>query len=270
MRVTLIQMHAIADKLQNFQQVQRLVTKAVSADHPDLIVLPEMFNYLGGNAQQREESAECFGVGKDRSLTYQFLKQLATEHRVAIHGGSCAERCGDAFYNTTLVFNNAGEELARYRKMNLFKIHFPDQASICEAAYYQAGDAITCYALGDLQIGCGICFDLRFPALFQSLVRSGAQVMVLPAAFLAHTGESHWEVLCRARAIETQSYVVAAAQSGHLIHQGDTHAHWGHSMVVDPWGRVCGELGHDAGYLTVDLDACLIDQTRERYPLTQA
>ena len=151
-------------------------------------------------------------------------QDLAAKHRIFIHAGSIMEKIpGDErIHNTSVVFNRAGEEIARYRKIHLFDVTTPDGASYKESATVKAGDAVVTYDCEGVTVGCSICYDLRFPDLFQALAEKGAQVIALPAAFTMQTGKDHWEVLLRARAIETETYVCASAQTGSFMVGNET------------------------------------------------
>ena len=198
-------------------------------------------------------------------------QEQAAKHRVFIHAGSIMERIeGDGrIYNTTVVFNRAGEEIARYRKIHLFDVTTPDGAFYKESAKVKAGDAVVVYDCEGVTVGCAICYDLRFPYLFQALAEKGAQVIALPSAFTLLTGKDHWEVLLRARAIETECYVCAAAQTGSFVAEDGRRQTYGHSLVADPWGLVVAKASDGVGVVSTRLDLAQVERVRRLIPVAQ-
>jgi len=185
------------DKAENLKVAADLIEKAVKADNPDLVVLPEYFAFLGDNPQEMHESGEEFPDGE----IYTLLSGLAKKHAITLHAGSIVEKEGNRFYNSTLVFGPDGKQIARYRKMHLFDVDTPNGISYRESDSVARGEDVVTYKVGDKTVGCGICYDIRFPELFRALRDRGADVIVLPAAFTLMTGKDHWEVLARARAV---------------------------------------------------------------------
>jgi nitrilase len=172
-------------------------------------------------------------------------------------------------HNTTVVFDRVGAEIARYRKIHLFDVTTPDGAAYKESAVVKPGDAVVTYDCEGVTIGCSICYDLRFPALFQALAEKGAEVIALPAAFTLQTGKDHWDVLLRARAIETETYVCAAAQTGTFTVGNETRATYGHSLVADPWGHVVAKASDGVGIVSTRLDPEVVRRTRALIPVAQ-
>jgi predicted amidohydrolase len=175
------------------------------------------------------------------------LQSIATEHRAVVIGGGLPERvAGDdrRAYNTALVVGPGGELAARYRKIHLFDVDIPGGATLRESDATAPGNAGLVVRAFGLSLGVTICYDVRFPELYRRLWRAGADVLLVPAAFTAHTGAAHWHLLLRARAIENQAYVVAAAQTGQHNAQ---RASYGHAMVIDPWGTVLAEQAEGDG-----------------------
>jgi len=263
MKVSLIQLNANDDKAANHAKAAALIGEAVATDRPDMVVLPEMFAYHGATAEGRRAAGEPVPGGE----TYAFLRDLAVRHKVVVHGGSYIERDGERYFNTTVAFGRDGAELARYRKIHLFDVTTQDGKEYRESAVFSRGGDVVTYDLDGIRVGCSICYDLRFPELYQALARAGAQIIMAPAAFTMMTGKDHWEVLLRARAIETETYVVAAAMWGPW--PGGKGASYGHSMVVDPWGHVIACLGEGDGFVTARLDLAYIDTVRARIPVAQ-
>ncbi|HZH26339.1 MAG TPA: carbon-nitrogen hydrolase family protein [Azospirillaceae bacterium] len=261
MKVSLIQMNSREDKAANLAAAERLIRAAVAADGPDLVALPEVWPFQGVDAELKRANAEPLPDGE----AYRLLHGLACELGVAIHGGSLHERGPEKLFNTTVVFDRDGRELARYRKMHLFDIVTPDGRAYRESSQIEGGREVVAYALAGRTVGCTICYDLRFPELFQALARKGAEVMMVPSSFTLQTGKDHWEVLLRARAIETGSYVVAPAQWGAFA--DGTRQTYGHSLVVDPWGHVVARASDGEGFVTARLDFDYLAKVREMIPV---
>ncbi|WP_420104366.1 carbon-nitrogen hydrolase family protein [Bosea sp. (in: a-proteobacteria)] len=263
MKVALVQMNAGADKAANIARARRLIDRAVREEQPDLVLLPECFAFYGGSREQQIASAEPCPGGQ----AYAMLQDAAVRHRVFIHAGSVNERAGDTVHNSTIVFDRDGREVARYRKIHMFSITAPDGVAYDEAWLYGAGSQIVTYDLDGVTVGCTICYDLRFPELFQALVDRGAKIIAVPAAFTLQTGKEHWEPLLRARAIETQCFILAPAMEGAYEEDGATHHTYGHSLVVEPWGTVIARRGLGDGIVAARLDMAEIDAARSRIQL---
>ena len=265
MRVTVVQMNSRDDKNHNLAEARRLAAEAIAADHPDLIVFPEMVSFLGGTEEQRLASAEDVPGGE----TWKTMQAIACEHNVIVHGGSFYERIpGERIsYNTSVAFGRNGAELGRYRKIHLFDITAPDGTEYRESDSVGRGSEITVYEAEGMRVGCSICYDLRFGELYRRLAGRGADLIMVPAAFTLQTGKDHWETLLRARAIETQAYVVAAGQSGSFPTPEGTRHCWGHSMIVDPWGYVAAQVSDGTGFATATIDTDYLNTVRQRIPM---
>ena len=167
-----------------------------------------------------------------------------------------------------MVFNPQGAEVARYRKIHLFDITTPDGQGYRESASYGGGDEIVAFDAGGLRVGCAICYDLRFPELFLALRQAGAELIFLPSAFTVPTGRDHWEVLIRARAIETQCWIAAAATWGqHRDGAGQIRLTFGRSLVCDPWGQVVATVSDGVGWTTARVDAAITARVRRDMPV---
>jgi predicted amidohydrolase len=274
MKISVIQMEPGPCKEDNIAQAHRLIQSVIAEDAPRLIALPETWSCLGGDPRTRLQQSERIpargGLPHSPGPAYSFLQNIARENSVYVHGGSIGERVGDRLFNTTLVFSPEGREIARYRKIHLFNADTPDGSGYRESAEYGAGDAIVTYNADDLTVGCAICYDLRFPELFLALRRAGAELIVLPSAFTLQTGRDHWEPLLRARAIETQCWIAAAATSGLHTEAGERRATFGHSLICDPWGHIVDSVADGSGWATVPIDCDLTALVRARMPvLTQ-
>ena len=267
MKVSLIQMNSISDKPANLAMARRLIEETVAADAPDWILLPECFDYLGGTRDGKRAAAETLPGGP----AYSLLQELARTYRVFIHAGSLLERIPDdeRLHNTTVVFDREGDEVARYRKIHMFDITAPDGTEYKESAAFKRGEAVVTYACEGVTVGCAICYDLRFPALFQALADKGATMIALPAAFTMQTGKDHWEVLCRARAIETETYFCAAAQTGSFTQGNETRQTYGHSLVADPWGHVVARASDGVGTVAARIDPARVEKVRAMIPVAK-
>ena len=265
MKTCVIQMNSAADKPKNLAQARRLVEEAVALEKPDWIGLPEVFDFLGGSVSEKFEAAEILRQGP----AYALCAELAKKHRVFLHAGSLLEKNadGDRLSNTSVVFDRQGREIAVYRKIHMFDVTTPDGASYRESATFRPGAEVVTYEAEGLTFGCAICYDLRFPALFQFLAARGVDALVLPSAFTLQTGKDHWEVLCRARAIETQCYFLAPAQIGAHQANGETRLTYGHSLICDPWGHKLAMVSDAPGFATARLDPALVAKVRAAIPV---
>ncbi|MCE2565235.1 carbon-nitrogen hydrolase family protein [Komagataeibacter sp. FNDCF1] len=272
MRTTVIQMAPGASAPENMEHARALVTAAVSADKPDLVILPEMWSCLGGTREMKFAAAETLpapGATGQAGPLYRFLSGMARELGIILHGGSIGERHGDRLLNTTLLFDATGQERARYRKIHLFDMTTPGGEGYRESNTYEPGsDIVTVPLSADLTAGLAICYDIRFPALFHALRARGANVLLVPAAFTVETGLAHWETLLRARAIETQCWMVACGTTGtHLDENGQKRRTYGHSMIIDPWGTIVAQVSDGPGWSTARLERGVVDSIRERMPV---
>ncbi|MBX9620019.1 MAG: carbon-nitrogen hydrolase family protein [Hyphomicrobiales bacterium] len=268
MKIALIQMNSVSDKVANITEASRLIDQAVASEKPDWVLLPEHFNWAGGGTKDKIAHADQVPGGE----AYEAIRQLAIRHRIWIHAGSLLEAIPgeERVYNTTCVFNRDGKEVARYRKIHLFDIVTPDGVEYRESATIRGGRDIVTYDCEGFRIGCTICYDLRFAELFQALVDAGANVIAVPSSFTVQTGKDHWDVLLRARAIETQAYVLAAGQCGFFTSaRGDKRLTYGHSLAADPWGHVIAKASDGPGIVTARLDKAMIERVRRDMPVDQ-
>jgi deaminated glutathione amidase len=249
MRVGLCQTNSGEDVEANLAQVEDLLRQAAEAG-VDLAALPEVWPCQGSAPQMRAAAEPVPGPRTDR------LGQIARGHGMWIHGGSVLELDDQKVFNTSLLFNRDGELVATYRKIHLFDADPPGAVPSRESYLFAAGDQVVVVETEFGRAGMSICYDVRFPELYRSLVVQGATVVFVPAAFRAETGIAHWEVLLRARAIEDQCVVIAAAQVGTWGPPGRERHTFGNSMVIDPWGRVlaCAPDGVGLTCAEVDLD----------------
>jgi nitrilase len=260
MKIGIVQINTGTDKADNLTRLERHV-RDLAADRCDLVVLPEFAMFLAGKPSELHAAAE---TSEDGAYIAK-MKELARECGVNIHLGSFVERQGDRFLNTSFVLDRNGESMGRYSKLHRFDMDLPDGTSIRESEIVDRGDAITVVDIDGVKVGLSICYDVRFPELYRALVDLGADVIVVPAAFAFQTGADHWEVLLRARAIETECYIVAPGQFGSF---GDgKYMNYGHSMIVDPWGTVVSQVSNKEGVASALIDLDYIKTVRTRIPL---
>ncbi len=280
MKTAAIQMVSSPTLSANLDSALALLKEAAQAG-AELAVLPEYFCLLGNRDTDKLGIQEVDGQG----VIQQFLADAALSLGLWIVGGTLplsikpagTEARGKTdlpttadiqrVQNSSLVFSPTGDSVARYDKIHLFR--FDDgQERYDESRVLQAGDQPVTFELASRdghtwRIGMSICYDLRFPELYRGYAQSGVDMLLVPSAFTYTTGQAHWEVLLRARAIENQVFVVAAAQGG--LH-GNGRRTWGHSMLVDPWGAVVAQLPEGAGVVCRDLLPTLLQQTRSKLP----
>jgi predicted amidohydrolase len=259
MRVALCQANSGDDVPANEQQVFALLDEAVSGD-ADLAALPEVWPCQGSAAQVRAAAEPIPGPRTRR------LSEVASGHGIWVHGGSVLELDGDRVFNTSVLFDRSGELVASYRKIHLFDADPPNAVPSRESAVFGAGDQVVTAETEFGRAGMSICYDLRFPELYRMLATQGSTLLFVPAAFRYETGVDHWEVLLRARAIEDQAYVVAAAQWGTWGSEGKQRRNYGRSLVADPWGRIVAEAPEGIGVTFADLDLREVERVREMLP----
>lgn len=261
MKITVVQKNVSEDKSANLKSVATLVERAVKQDRADFVILPEMIGCITASPVAMRESAEPFPGGE----AFDFFSDLSKRLSVNLHIGSAMELDGDEVYNTSLVFDRRGELLAKYRKIHRFDAVLADGTELKESAHVAAGQDVVCVDVEGVRVGLAICYDLRFPELFQALCESGAEVIVVPAAFTFQTGADHWEVLLRARAIEGQCYVAAPCQVGSF--DNGKYMNWGHSMIIDPWGQIVAQASNTEAFASANIDRTYQQAIRTRMPL---
>lgn len=256
-KVASVQMTSSADVAQNLQMAEQGVRQA-AAQGAHLVALPEYFPLLHPDEQEKQRVAEVYQQGPMQTR----LGQLAAELGIYLVAGSLplvSEQVGKV-YNTCLVFDPQGVCIHHYHKMHLFsyqgaKETYDEGRSIC------AGNQVQALELPWGRVGIGICYDLRFPEFFRQL--QDIDLWIIPAAFTVPTGRAHWHLLLRARAVENQAYVLAAAQTG--CHAGGRLT-YGHSMLVDPWGEVVAELAEEPNVLVGEIDPQRLQEVRQQLP----
>lgn len=266
-RLVALQMCSQPDTLHNLQAI-RLQLSALAekpAAMQQLVVLPEGALCFDGAADANLQLQEELGDGP----VQQQLAALAKEFASYLLVGTFPTKTVDPhrFAASSLLFSPEGKLIADYQKIHLFDAAVADNTGrYLESAKTQAGHKLTVANLGELKLGLAICYDMRFPGLFQALNRLGMNVLALPSAFTTVTGEAHWHTLLRARAIENQCFVIAPAQTGTHANGRETY---GHSLIIDPWGVVLANAGTAVGAISVDIDLQQVFSLRQRMPLAE-
>lgn len=260
MKIAAIQMRSGADPSANMAALEPLLAEATQAG-ARYVLTPEVTMAFAENRAGLAAVASPFE--DDPQLAR--VGELARHHGIHIHIGSLAVPLDDGrFANRSVLFGPDGQIAAQYDKIHLFDATIAGLNAYRESDTYRGGETAVTAPVGDFTLGMAICYDMRFPKLFNALANAGASLMAVPAAFTVPTGQAHWHVLLRARAIETGSYVIAAAQGGQ---HANGRATYGHSIIIDPWGRVVGELDHDQpGVLVAEITPELVADARGRIP----
>lgn len=272
--VAVVQLVSTEDVQRNLRATETLIGQAAAAG-AKLILLPENFAVLDGGPLSQFAERE----GDVTALLQGFLREQAKANQVFLVAGTMPMttrplRAGEAEVQTisdgrvrpaSLVYDPMGEVIARYDKMHLFDVQVEDkQAQYSESERFEAGEQVVWADTPMGRLGLSICYDLRFPELYRRLLGGGAEILTVPSAFTKVTGEAHWEVLLRARAIENQCYVLAANHGG--VHNAKRET-FGHSMIVDPWGRVLAQVDEGEGFACAQIDLDALHELRARMPV---
>ena len=259
MRAAAVQLNSTEDKERNLSTADRL-TRAAAADGAQLVVLPEKFNVLGTH-EHYMQGAEPLEGGR----TTEWARETARELRIDLVAGSIPERREgrEKLSNTSVHVGPDGEIKAVYRKIHMFDVVVGGQEYRESESEEPGGEVVLSETGEQAPLGLTVCYDLRFPELYRILGVRGARVIALPAAFTKITGQAHWEILIRARAIENQTFVVAADQIGR---SPGNHESFGGSMIVDPWGKVLTKALDEETFVSADLDLARQDEIREHLP----
>ncbi|OLL33237.1 acyltransferase [Burkholderia sp. SRS-W-2-2016] len=256
-RVAALQMVSTPDRERNLADAERLIAEAV-ADGAQLVLLPEYFCFMGFKDTDKLTVREPYQDGP----VQRFLADAARRHRIWVIGGTLPVTAPEAsrVLNTTLVFGPDGNEAARYDKIHLFNFEKGEE-SFDEARTIRPGAEVRTFDAPFGRVGLSVCYDLRFPELYRRM--GDCALIVVPSAFTYTTGRAHWELLLRARAVENQCYVLAAAQGGK--HENGRRT-WGHSMLIDPWGEIVAVRDEGAGVVAGNLERARIDEVRQSLP----
>lgn len=265
MKLALIQITASDDPAANLPVTEDLIRKA-AGDGAQIVFTPEVTNIVSASRTRQNEVLRA----EQDDPTLAAMRAVAAELGIWISLGSLALLSGDPdgrFVNRQFLIGPDGTVAARYDKIHMFDVELGGQESYRESKGYRPGtQAITAHTPWGL-FGLTTCYDMRFPALYRSLAEAGATILTAPSAFTVPTGRAHWEVLLRARAIETGSFVIAAAQWGtHAATRGRVRETWGHSLVVAPWGEVIADAGEGTGATLVEIDPGQAAEARAKIP----
>lgn len=253
-----VQMLATSDKEANLREAERWIRQA-HAQGAQLVVLPEVFNWRSRGADTAANAEPVPGPSTER------MSALAAELGLYLLAGSILERAdgGNRAFNTSVLLGPGTGILAKYRKLHLFDVDIEGEEPIRESRFRQPGDAVAVADTPLCPMGLSVCYDLRFPELYRRLTERGARIVFVPSVFSTATGPAHWEPLLRARAIENQLYVIAPDQTGH--HPASMSA-YGHSMIVDPWGKVVAKADTEPGIIVAPIDLDYLEEVRRRLP----
>ena len=261
-RVGLIQMRTGRTPQANTDAAVKLIGEAKSGG-ADYVLTPEVTNIM----ESSREKLFATIVAEENDPTLAILRDLARTLGIYVHIGSLAVKVApEKAANRSFLIDRKGNIAARYDKIHMFDVDLTGGESYRESRSYRPGEMAVVSDLPWGRLGLTICYDLRFPALYRALAEAGASFLAIPSAFTKQTGEAHWHVLMRARAIENGSFVFAAAQGGLHEHGRET---FGHSLVVDPWGRVIAEGGTEPGVIFADVDPSEVSAARARVPSLQ-
>jgi len=265
MRAALVQLNSGDDPAQNLPVTLGLMDEAVALG-AQFVLTPEVTNCVSSSRSWQQSVLQT----QDQDQTLSALRNAARNHQIWLLIGSLALKTSDAdgrFANRSFLITPEGEIAAWYDKIHMFDVAVSETETYHESKGYRPGDRAVVAQMPFGKLGMTICYDLRFAHLYRHLAQSGADVIAVPAAFSPATGAAHWEVLLRARAIETGSYVLAPAQTGHhAASRGRSRATYGHSLIVDPWGKVLADGGESRGIITVDLEPSKVANARMRIP----
>ena len=264
MKVAALQLCASDDPVANLAHTLSMVQQASEAG-AQFIATPEVTNCVSSSRRRQNKVLAL----QENDQTLAAMCTAAARFGVWISVGSLALKLpdDDRFTNRSFMIDPSGQIVAQYDKIHMFDVTLSETEQYRESDGYRAGDHAVIADTAFGKIGMTICYDIRFPHLYRGLAKSGASILLIPAAFAQPTGRAHWEVLLRARAIETGCYVIAAAQTGeHQTSQRRPRKTYGHSMIVSPWGEIMADAGEDQGIIYADLDLSLVESTRARVP----
>lgn len=261
-KAAMIQMRSGLQPSANIDAAVRYIGDAKSAG-AEYVLTPEMTNILAANREQ----LFAVVVEEEADASLATLREVARKLGIYVHVGSLAIRISpDRAANRSFLIDPKGDILARYDKIHMFDVDLAGGESYRESRNYRPGELAVLADLPWGRIGLTVCYDLRFPALYRALAEAGATMLAIPSAFTKQTGEAHWHVLVRGRAIENGCFVFAAAQSGRHENGRDT---FGHSLIVDPWGRIIAEGGTEPGVIVAEINPAEVASARARIPSLQ-
>lgn len=256
-KTAICQMMVSDDKEKNLQQAAAMIKEA--AQKAEMIVLPEIFN-----APYQTDLLPVYAETIP-GPTSNFLSALAKEENIMLIGGSIPEKdAAGRVYNSSCIFDPTGSLIAKHRKVHLFDIDIPGQIVFKESDVFTPGEQLTFFDYQGLKGAVIICYDIRFPELTRKATLAGAQALFVPAAFNTTTGPAHWEILMRTRAVDNQLYVIAASPARN---PNSSYQAWGHSMIIDPWGKILTEAKTGEEIIYADLDLNVLQKVRQELPV---
>lgn len=263
MKIAALQMTSGSIISANLQQAEKLISEACKKG-ANLVLLPENFAFFAKKDDEYLEQAEDLGQGDIQ----QFLQQQAITNECYIVAGiAIKSKSSQKVHEAVLMFNPRGEHVARYDKVHLFDVTVPNSdEKYQESDVFESGDSITVVDTDLGRIGLCVCFDLRFPEMFRLMSDMGVDIILVPSAFTKLTGQAHWDVLLKARAIENLSFVVAANQSGFHVNGRETY---GHSLIVDPWGSILDSIDSGPGIAIADINLDQQEKIRQQFPVLE-
>ena len=263
-KIAAIQMSSSDNVDENLSQAEQLISKA-SSQGALLVVLPEIFAIMGKTPTDKVDVAEEYGNGKIQS----FLSRCAKQYNIWIVGGTIPLQCEDKnkVRAACIVYDSTGKSVARYDKIHLFDAKLSETESFQESNTTEPGNSVVVIDSPVGKLGLVVCYDIRFPTLLTELMSRGVEVITIPAAFFVKTGEAHWKLLTRARAVDTFSYIIVSAQSG--VHASGRKT-YGHTLIVNPWGTVVSEIAEAGNAIAyADIDLKQLREIRKSIPVLQ-
>jgi predicted amidohydrolase len=253
-----VQMTSVADRGRNLETALRLVDEAADRG-ATFVALPENVDFIGPEREKLAGAEEIDGP------TFAAFSKKAAEREIHLLAGTIAETSREKGKgrNTSALFGPDGKRLAAYRKIHLFDVSIPDGPSFKESDLVTPGTEVVDAKTPLAHFGLSICYDLRFPELYRELSARGCEVLLVPSAFTYYTGRVHWEMLLRARAVENTSWVIAPAQTGRHSQKRQS---WGHTMIIDPWGTVVGQVAEGTGFCLAEISAETLERVRRELP----
>lgn len=262
MKIAAIQTNVGSDIQANIEDLEKKIREAAN-NGAEFIATPENSDFI--LSPTSEKIAVCPIEGEHPLVPA--IQALCSELKVRVLIGSISVKQNSGkMRNRSYLISHEGEIIAQYDKNHLFDVSLPNGEGYKESEYYEAGEKLVLADTHIAKIGLSICYDVRFPNMYRQYAKNGAQILTVPSAFTVPTGEAHWESLLRARAIENGAYVIAPAQTGE--HHGGRKT-YGHSLIIDPWGKILADAGKDVGIIYADIDLTKVEEVRQSIPSLQ-
>jgi len=274
-KLSAIQLNSKTSVEQNLQAIAKqlaTLTQTIASEYEHVVVLPECCLFFGANDKVQLQLAKSTQIKQSQMISELqiALAQLAKKYNVTLIAGTIPilSEDNEKFTNSSCAFNSNGELIGRYDKIHLFDVNVADsEKNYCESRFTQAGKSPCIVKTSVATIGLTVCFDVRFPLLYQKLTTLGADIITVPSAFTRVTGKAHWQTLLQARAIENQVYIIAAGQEG--VHENGRET-WGHSMIISPWGEILTGIESGEGIISCDYNPEEVKRIRASMPLKRA